>query len=101
MPPKLSILLKLNLLGGLSARQIAEKLELPQKVVSRNLTKAKEIFREMIQRGGKPDGTTTEEVDFLWKKRTYRFLQQKIGGVVNRRRTVRNQLVSNRRFIDS
>lgn len=53
MPPKLAVLLKLNLLGGLSAREIAERLGCPQKVVSRNLTKAKELFREIVMRDEK------------------------------------------------
>lgn len=55
MPPKLAILLKLNIWWGLSAREIAEKLGFPPKVVSRNLTKAKEVFKEISMREGKSD----------------------------------------------
>lgn len=53
MPPKLALLLKLNVLGGLSAREIGERLGCSQKVISRNLTKAKQAFREIVKGGEK------------------------------------------------
>jgi RNA polymerase sigma-70 factor (ECF subfamily) len=48
LPAKFRMLLILNLVWGLSAKDIAERLGLPPGTVGRNITEAKEKFREIL-----------------------------------------------------
>ena len=60
MPPVLAALLKLNILEGFSAREIAERLGWPPKVASRKIMKAKEVFREILEGRGKSADRTRQ-----------------------------------------
>jgi RNA polymerase sigma-70 factor, ECF subfamily len=56
MSPKHRMLIILNVVGGFTAREIADRLGLPQGTVGRNITEAKEIFRRKFIGGENPDG---------------------------------------------
>ena len=56
MSSKYRMLLILNLVVGLKGWEIAERLGIPKGTVGRNITEAKERFRQKLMGGENPDG---------------------------------------------